>query len=158
MRKKLILFVALCFVSASLGWAFNETEPNDTMATANGPLSDGVNPTGTLLGGPPPSNDYYRMNAVAGDWWYFTTTILNPSLAAPLDLGLQIRDSGDNILQDVDLFGGGGQEDLDFYPTSTATYYLVVYEATGTPNTQSGYRISIIAWHANAGVTDWTLY
>ncbi|MCX7011146.1 MAG: hypothetical protein NTW86_01030 [Candidatus Sumerlaeota bacterium] len=153
--------LAVCLTA----WANQpETEPNGDRFSASGP----INFNETLIGGLPESygaeggfpQDYWSFSAVAGRGYQFVATPKNTLPSQPLDIGLEIWDaSGGAPVASKDAAGGNQAETLIWTcPVGgSGTYYLCIYEATGTPNGIAHYEIAATETPA-AGVDDWVEY
>jgi hypothetical protein len=152
-NKKGIGIGACLHGSWGIATAQSELEPNDTRGSANGMNALPTVLTGTLAGVSPPSEDYWSWPADAGTTYNITAT--GGSGPFPLDIGIEIQSSIGNTIVIVDNNGDNGGESFQFTATATETHYLVVFEATGTPNAISGYTINV---SAVSNVDDWSLF
>ncbi|MBS0197770.1 MAG: M36 family metallopeptidase [Planctomycetes bacterium] len=121
-------------VAPLTGGAFaNETEPNETVATANNastswrPVQYLSTVAGSITAG---DTDYYSYQFTTGD-----VVTFNIAAAAPLDARLNLYNSGGIILRQEDgtSTGPGGDSPIHAYTVpSTGTYYISVFAASGT--------------------------
>lgn len=157
MRFVNTLLATSIMLSAGLALATTESEPNDARAAAD---AAGSLPA-TLQGGLPGSygngvtDDYWSFSTNAGDQVTVTANPVNASGIAPIDLGFEIQDAGGSQLAIVDDNGDNVSETHTF-TASGGTYYVVMYEATGTINAIASYSTTIAA--TPSSVEDWDLY
>lgn len=120
-----------------------EMEPNDSpsdFGVIN--FSIGTNLDGDFDDGFPFQDDFWEFNITVGQTFRFQGTFINCSGLDPADMFLVIVDSSLNFYAFSDSTGDCGQETIIFTPSSSGTYYLWVYEATGTPTSGiTDYRI-----------------
>ena len=138
-----------------------ESEPNDSSSSADGP----INFNETLTGGLPGSyggdssspQDWWSFSAVAGRTYTFNAQATNCSSAmlGGLDLALDIENSSGSVVAQEDSGFDCDSETIVWNCSSSGTYYLVVWEATSTPDGISGYTVSC---QEDASVDDWELY
>ncbi|GAB4315732.1 MAG: hypothetical protein Kow0059_07930 [Candidatus Sumerlaeia bacterium] len=157
MIMRVISIAALLFVLlAASVQAVTESEPNDARIQANA-FTIGDTLQGGLpgsFGGDNPPVDYWSFSATGGQQYSFNATS-NGSFISPLDLALDIEDSGGTVLVSKDDNGANQPENLTWTAPSGGTFYLVVWEATATQNAISTYTVST---GLASGVDDWSLY
>ena len=160
MLKKSVCIVAICLLTLGVWANQTESETNDTRGTADGAISFNE----TLLGGLPGSymgdssypQDYWQFSATAGYSYKFTALPQNCSIyVSPLDLALDIEDSVGGFVVSQDTGGDCVQEVLNWVCPSSGTYYLIVWEATSTPQAISWYYV---VCEESTSVDDWELY
>lgn len=125
----------------------NETEPNDGRSDPGVlvfvPGLDGLYGN---LDGPTLNDDYWEFTATAGTQYTFVANAINcrTFVNPPLDLGIEIQNASGGVVTGQDLNGDCLSETLVWTPSASGTYYIAVYEATGTPSTGiTSYRIDI---------------
>lgn len=160
MVKSFMMIVLCSVLAASELQEQTETEPNDARAFANGPINFDETLTGGLPGiyGGDSSfpQDYWVFTGVAGHQYEFVANPQNSSFVAPLDLALDIEDSGGTVLVSQDDNGDHLSETLNWTCPADGTYYLIVWEATGTSNAIAWYTVNCT--DTGTAVDDWTLY
>jgi hypothetical protein len=139
MHKVIFLLVVCVCGLSGLAFGLGETETNNDRSEANGPFSFPDTITGNLQNDGGGIVDYFEFSATAGNSYQFYGTITGGALGA--DLGLDIENSS-SILATADANGDGQPETLNWSAPSSGTFYLVVYEATNTPNGISSYNVS----------------
>lgn len=158
MNKRIFASILAVMVMAGSALAINESEPNDARIQANA-FTIGDTLTGGLPGGfggdssGDPIVDYWSFSATNGTSYTFFASS-NGSGIAPLDLALDIENSGGTILDSVDDTGNNQSETLTWVAPSTATFYLVVWKATTGQNAISTYNVTT----GVSNVEDWQLY
>ena len=160
MLKKSVCFVAIFLLALGVWANQTESEVNDTRGSADGPISFNETLTGGLpgsyMGDSPNPQDYWSFIATAGHSYTFTANPQNCStMVSPLDLALDIENSSGGIVTQVDAGGDCDSEVLNWSCSSSGTYYLVVWEATGTPQGIAWYTVNC---EENNSVDDWELY
>ncbi len=110
--------------------AVNESEPNDSIGTAN-PFTIGDQLFGDLADPPAPFYDFYSFSANAGYRYLFvgnpiSCTTFVPSLS--MNIALQVRNGANTILATAAVQPDCLVENLIWTAPSAGTYYLVVYE------------------------------
>ena len=160
MRKFMCLAAILCLVA--FAWADQtESKPNDNIGGADGPISFNEVLTGGLPGsygseGTSPPQDYWQFSATAGKTYTFTGVQQNCSIiVGGLDLALTVVNGSDVTQKQQDAGGECDSETLVWTPTSSGTFYLVVWEATGTPSGIDYYKVTC---EESTSVEDWDLY
>jgi len=160
LKKSLLVFIILLLSFAVMADQI-ESEPNDDRGSANGPITFNESLTGGLpyiYGGDSFSpQDYWRFTGIADKTYTFHATDMNCSVyVSPLDLALDIENFDGIIFATKDAGGSCDAEDLSWNCTLTGTYYLIVYEATGTVQAAAWYQVQ--CQESASGVEDWTLY
>lgn len=157
---KKCLFV-LFMVLLCPGFAFaDQTEnfPNGDRSTANGPIAFNEKLTGGLPGGwlyeSVPDLDYWSFTGTSGNSYTFTGVAKN-TLMESLYIGLDIENSVGTILKSESASSPNQTVVSNWTCSSTGTYYLVVWEATGYQNTTAYYEITC---EMTSGVGDLNLY
>jgi hypothetical protein len=151
MRAKIFVFAVIIIMLAAFTWANQtESEPNENMGSADGP----INFNETLTGGLPagyggetsfPPQDYWTFSATAGYSYTFYAVAQNcssllPSLA--LDLALDIENSSGSIIAFTDIGWDCDSETLNWTCSASGTYYMIVWEATGNTSATAYYTVS----------------
>ncbi|NQU45242.1 hypothetical protein HQ520_18320 [bacterium] len=141
-----ILIVTVLIAGAARGDQ-TESEPNSSRFEANGPIHfDEI-----LIGGLPGSYgadsdllyaDYWRFTGRAGAQYRFVGTPRNSTSLFPLDIDLDLENGTGGLEARAVAFGDNQIETLNWTCTTDATYYLIVYEGTGTANGISRYEIA----------------
>lgn len=156
---KRLMTLALLSMLATAAWALNESEPNEGIPQAN-PFTIGD----TLVGGLPegfgaegssPPLDYWSFSATAGIQYTFNGTVVNGGIQS-LDIALDLENNS-TILASADNGAGNQPETLNWTAPSSGTFYLVVWEATGTINAFARYNVTT-SQGAPSNVSDWVLY
>lgn len=158
--KRFVLVLAMCLLAPSALSDQTESEVNDARTFANGPISFDETLTGGLpgiYGGDASSpQDYWSFTGVAGHNYTFVANPQNSSFVAPLDLAMDIENSIGNVLVSRDTYGDHQSETINWTCPADGTYYLVVWEATGTPNAIAWY--DVVCTDAGTPVDDWQMY
>lgn len=143
------VFAALALVVglASPGLAGNiyETEPND-FRQDSGVLTfiPGIDGLYGDLHGFSANDDYWEFTANAGSQYTFVANAINCSgFTDPMDIGIEIRNASGGVVAYSDFGFSCQNETIVWTPSSSGTYYVVLYEATGTPTFITTYRVDI---------------
>jgi hypothetical protein len=145
------LLAATLLAVTPMAFALSELETNGTSGSANGPISFPDVITGNFNNDGEGVVDYFSFTGTAGVTYTFAATVTG---IFGSDMLIDIEDGlGALQIATVDNNGANQGETAIFTPSSTATYYLVLFNTTG-PNA-AGY--SVTASQA-AGVNDWELY
>ncbi len=162
MRNIILSVVFISLVSFAALANQTESEPNDDRGSANGPIVFNE----VISGGLPYINggdsffpqDYWRFTGTEGKTYTFYATAMNCSVyVSPLDLALDIENSGGFLLAAKDDGYDCDPESLSWNCSTTGTYYLRVWEATGTIQAAAWYTVNCQE-SAGSGVEDWSLY
>jgi hypothetical protein len=133
------VIVLLCCVPFAFCAVVTESEPNNSRLdlgvktfnigdTLRGGLPGGYGAEGTF------PQDYWQFSATAGTSYTFVGNPKNYTVMAPLDIDLDLENSGGGFVARADFYGDNQVETLNWTCTTSGTYYLVVYEGAGTPN------------------------
>jgi pre-peptidase len=153
--KKVLCITAILLLAVVSYANQAESELNDTMGTADGPIAFNETLTGNLQNDTASCQDYWRFTGESGSSYTFTGNPKNTLPMSPLDIGLAIENSGGTEIAVADANGGNQSEVLNWTCPSDGTYYIIMYEATATPNGIATYEIIC---EKSSGVDDWELY
>lgn len=153
------LLMLLCCVPFAFCAQITESEPNNSRLDLNvktftiGDTLRGGLPGGYGAEGTTPQ-DYWQFSATGGTSYTFVGNPINYTLQA-LDIDLAIENSTGATIATATAGGDNVPETLNWTCSSSGTYYLIVYEGTGTTNAFAYYdTVTSVATE----VTDWELY
>lgn len=161
--KRWIFLMAILVLTCALMANQTESEPNDSAMSADGPINFNETLTGGLPGGYGGDSympkDYWSFSATAGNTYTFTANPHNTSFITPLDLAVSIFGAGTfspyvEIVRADDYFDNQG-ETLVWTAPETTSYWLVIWEATGTV---AGVPYYTCLCEEATSVEDWELY
>lgn len=141
---KYLWTAALCLATVA-AFGATESEPNNDRASADGPISFPETLTGQFFNdGGAIQEDYWSFSATAGSTYTFVGS-LNTNLGGG-DIALDLENSAGGVLASEDENFGMDAETLEWTATAAGTYYLVVWNASGTPD-------GIANWSVNCSVS-----
>lgn len=150
--RSFIFSVCIGLLLAGQAWAVEESEPNDDTGSAN-LFSIPGNASGTLQNDGGGVLDYFRFTLAAPGTYRFAGTVTGGSFGADLFLG--VTNSSGGVLDAADVNADGGSETLEYTFTTAGTYYLLVAEATGTPNAISTYNVVVTSTGPDIAPPTW---
>ena len=150
MKFASILAALALAISASSGFALSELEINGSRLDANGPFGFPDTITGNFTNDSEGIVDYFSFNATGGNTYSFNASVAGFGS----DLAIDIENSIGSIVATKDVNGSNQGESLNYTPSSSGTYYLVIYDAFAAP---SGTSYTVNA-SQTSGVSDWNLY
>ena len=140
MKKTLFVLVMLAMTGSV--HAISESEPDNNVRGGAVNFSIPNSLTGTLANdGAAEPTDYWSFTVTAGQAVRFAATVTGGGLGP--DMRLDIENPSGFSLADADANGDGGSETLDYTFSTAGTYYLVVWEVTGTPNGVGNYTVNV---------------